>query len=41
MQYYEISAKSGENINEMFKSMAIMLQPSETNQNNTAGNLGF
>ena len=27
MSYYEISAKTGENISNMFKSMAIMLQP--------------
>jgi hypothetical protein len=29
MSYFEISAKSGENVNNMFKSMAIALQPME------------
>ena len=38
MNYYEISAKSGENILNMFKSMAIALQPNENSLlNGTVG----
>ncbi|KRX00131.1 P-loop containing nucleoside triphosphate hydrolase [Pseudocohnilembus persalinus] len=35
MRYFEISAKTGENIQNMFQTMAIQLQPQETTLNGT------